>query len=430
MQTHTHPARGGCACLLFVRGDIERESAPSCALGDSQGVKSLERVRPERQCRQPAPSACRSRKPAPRVGGGLASFRSERGESGGRRRGTGEHKSAANCALGDSQGVKSLERVRAEPAVTPRAQARKRRTRPRRRTRHRACEKLRAGQRQRPSPPRGEQRRSPPPQRPLPKASSVARTSLPATAAARAAQSIPKTPARRQARKLLGNRSLRGEEPSAERRLPQGRISVPFAPEGLFSFPALRAFFRQARAFSPVRAGRRKAAASSSVMVLASGAMPSKAAPRTLRRWLRSRRSSWDSFCRSTFSRFSNCRIFFFPSSTSAVHSPRVFPSVSSWLVAPFCSWAREKSSHFPGWKSPPCGFIFRCGAGGLLDKGELHQNNLRQQRCPTCDFFSHCANSFLNGVRSRIYNIRFIYPQIAKLLPHCFYQFDIRFSV
>ena len=191
MQTHTHPARGGCACLLFVRGDIERESAPSCALGDSQGVKSLERVRPERQCRQPAPSACRSRKPAPRVGGGLASFRSERGESGGRRRGTGEHKSAANCALGDSQGVKSLERVRAEPAVTPRAQARKRRTRPRRRTRHRACEKLRAAQRQRPSPPRGEQRRSPPPQRPLPKASSVARTSLPATAAARAAQSIP-----------------------------------------------------------------------------------------------------------------------------------------------------------------------------------------------------------------------------------------------
>ena len=296
--------------------------------------------------------------------------------------------------------------------------------------------KLRAAKTQRPSPHGASSVAPSPRSAPCPEgASSVARTSLPAPAAAQDAQSIPNprhphNPARGQARKLLGNRSLRGEKPSAERRLPQGRISAPLAPEGLFSFPALRAFFRQARASSLVRAGRRKAAASSSVMVLASGAMPSKAAPRTLRRWLRSRRSSWDSFCRSAFSRFSNCRIFFFPSSTSAVHSPRVSPSVSSWLVAPFCSWAREKSSHFPGWKSPPCGFIFRCGAGGLLDKGELHQNNLRQQRCPTCDFFSHCANSFLNGVRSRIYNIRFIYPQIAKLLPHCFYQFDIRFSV
>lgn len=57
-----------------------------------------------------------------------------------------------------------------------------------------------------------------------------------------------------------------------------------------------------------------------------------------------------------------------------------------------------------------------------LLDKWELHQNNLRQQCCPTCDFFLYCGNSFLNGIIGRIYNIRFIYSQIAKLLPHCFY--------
>ena len=51
----------------------------------------------------------------------------------------------------------------------------------------------------------------------------------------------------------------------------------------------------------------------------------SKIAPRTISRWLRVRRSSWDSFCRNTFSRFSSCRIFFFPSSISAVTSSRVF---------------------------------------------------------------------------------------------------------
>lgn len=47
-----------------------------------------------------------------------------------------------------------------------------------------------------------------------------------------------------------------------------------------------------------------------------------------------------------------------------------------------------------------------------------------------TCDFFLYCGNSFLNGIIGRIYNIRFIYSQIAKLLPHGFYQFDICLSV
>ena len=65
--------------------------------------------------------------------------------------------------------------------------------------------------------------------------------------------------------------------------------------------------------------------ASSSVMSFASGTMLSKTAPRTIRRWLRVRRSSLDNFCRNIFSRFSNCRIFFFPSSISACSSSRVF---------------------------------------------------------------------------------------------------------
>ena len=81
---------------------------------------------------------------------------------------------------------------------------------------------------------------------------------------------------------------------------------------------------------------KRKAAASSSVMVFASGTMLSKTAPRTISRWLRVLRSSWDNFCRNTFSRFSSCRIFFFPSSISACNSSRFFLSVSSWVVTPF----------------------------------------------------------------------------------------------
>ena len=60
-------------------------------------------------------------------------------------------------------------------------------------------------------------------------------------------------------------------------------------------------------------------------MFFASGTMLSKTAPRAISRWLRVRCSSWDSFCRNTFSRFSNCRIFFFPSSISACSSSRVF---------------------------------------------------------------------------------------------------------
>lgn len=47
--------------------------------------------------------------------------------------------------------------------------------------------------------------------------------------------------------------------------------------------------------------------------------------PRTISRWLRVLRSSWDNFCRNTFSRFSSCRIFFFPSSISACNSSRFF---------------------------------------------------------------------------------------------------------
>lgn len=60
---------------------------------------------------------------------------------------------------------------------------------------------------------------------------------------------------------------------------------------------------------------------------------------RQIRRWLRVRRSFLDSFCRNIFSRFSNCRIFFFPSSISTVSSSRVFSlgfvmGVRSFLLA------------------------------------------------------------------------------------------------
>ena len=47
--------------------------------------------------------------------------------------------------------------------------------------------------------------------------------------------------------------------------------------------------------------------------------------PRLQSLWFLALRSSTDSFCLMIFSRFSNCRIFFLPSSISAVNSSRVF---------------------------------------------------------------------------------------------------------
>lgn len=91
----------------------------------------------------------------------------------------------------------------------------------------------------------------------------------------------------------------------------------------LVAFPAR--FCKNSRAGWLVKASRRSAAASSSVMSFASGTMLSKTAPRTIRRWQRVLRSSRDNFCRNIFSRFSYCRIFFLPSSISAVSSLRVF---------------------------------------------------------------------------------------------------------
>ena len=41
-----------------------------------------------------------------------------------------------------------------------------------------------------------------------------------------------------------GESSLCGDTPSAERTRPQGCISAPFVPKGLFAFPALSAFFQ------------------------------------------------------------------------------------------------------------------------------------------------------------------------------------------
>src|SRR5699024_10701150 len=41
-----------------------------------------------------------------------------------------------------------------------------------------------------------------------------------------------------------GESSLCGDKPSAERTRPQGCISAPFVPKGLFAFPSLGAFFQ------------------------------------------------------------------------------------------------------------------------------------------------------------------------------------------
>ena len=80
---------------------------------------------------QPAPSAPRRRAHAPREGGMGASFRSARSGSGSRRRqahaqgpaacgeGRGSAKAPRTARLGILKGRRSLERVRAEPAVAP-----------------------------------------------------------------------------------------------------------------------------------------------------------------------------------------------------------------------------------------------------------------------------------------------------------------------
>ena len=85
-----------------------------------------------------------------------------------------------------------------------------------------------------------------------------------------------------------GESSLCGDTPSAERTRPQGCISAPFVPKGIIRFSRPRCVFSDKPALprSSGQAGERPAA-SSSVMVLASGTMLSKTAPRTTSRWLR-----------------------------------------------------------------------------------------------------------------------------------------------
>ena len=94
-----------------------------------------------------------------------------------------KRKSAANCAPGDSQGVKSLERVRAEPAVTPVPRFPGSPARTNKRIAPAAPTptpparppKTARGQNAAPLAPKGQAASPPlPTQRPLPKASSVA----------------------------------------------------------------------------------------------------------------------------------------------------------------------------------------------------------------------------------------------------------------
>ena len=127
--------------------------------------------------------------------------------------------------------------------------------------------------------------------------------------------------------------------------------------KGLYpAFPSSARFFRYARASSPVKASRSRSAASSSVMVLASGTMLSKTAPRTISRWLRVRRSSWDSFCRNIFSRFSYCRIFFLSVLNLGL---QLLAGFLSWLCH---SWSllsayrhRKRTVDF---SAVPCGWV------------------------------------------------------------------------
>ena len=60
-------------------------------------------------------------------------------------------------------------------------------------------------------------------------------------------------------------------------------------------------------------------------MAISSGTRLSMKPPRLQSLWFLALRSSTDSFCLMIFSRFSSCRIFFFPSSISACSSSRVF---------------------------------------------------------------------------------------------------------
>ena len=65
--------------------------------------------------------------------------------------------------------------------------------------------------------------------------------------------------------------------------------------------------------------------------------------------WFLALRSSTDNFCRNIFSRFSNCRIFFFPSSISAVNSSRVFSLGFVMAGRSFLLIGTKKDSRFLG---------------------------------------------------------------------------------
>ena len=101
-----------------------------------------------------------------------------------------------------------------------------------------------------------------------------------------------------------GESSLCGDKPSAERTRPQGCISAPFVPKGLFRVPVLGSFFKNSCAGSLVKASRKKAFASSSGMAISSGTRLSMKPPRLQSLWFLALRSSTDNFCLMIFSRF------------------------------------------------------------------------------------------------------------------------------
>ena len=136
-----------------------------------------------------------------------------------------------------------------------------------------------------------------------------------------------------------GESSLCGDKPSAERTRPQGCISAPFVPKGLFAFPALGAFFQISPRFL-ARQGKPE---------------ERRRLPRRSWSWLPAQCSqrphpgrSADgcascvplgiTFVRNTFSRFSKLPDFLLPVLNLGLQFLAVFSSrFRSWVVAPFC---------------------------------------------------------------------------------------------
>ena len=136
-------------------------------------------------------------------------------------------------------------------------------------------------------------------------------------------------------------------KPSAERTRPLGCISAPLVPKGFLACRSLGSFSQKLPRWLARQGKPEKRGGFFVGHVLCFRHNAFKDPPRTIRRWLRVRRSSRDSFCRNIFSRFSYCRIFFFPSSISACSSSRVFSLGFVIVGRSFLLMAKRKEQPF-----------------------------------------------------------------------------------